>query len=93
MTKENPEKTTVTRTQSRGETSNGLDRVREATRRDKNLRLNNLLHHVTLTLLRDSYYGLKRNAAPGVDDVTWKQYGERLEEKLAGLHGRVQSGR
>lgn len=56
MTKENPEKTAVTRTQSRGETLTGLDRVREATRRDKNLRLNNLLHHVTLTLLRESCY-------------------------------------
>jgi len=93
MTKENPEKTAVTRTQSRGETLTGLDRVREATRRDKNLRLNNLLHHVTLTLLRESYYELKRNAAPGVDGVTWKQYGEKLEENLAELHGRVQSGR
>ena len=28
-----------------------------------------------------------------MDGVTWKQYGEKLEENLAELHGRVQSGR
>lgn len=51
------------------------------------------MHHITVDLLRESYLALKRDAAPGVDDVTWRQYGEQLEERLTALHERVQSGR
>lgn len=71
----------------------GLDRIREAARRDKNLRFNNLMHHITIDRLREAYEALKRDAAPGIDGVTWEQYGEELEEKLSDLHQRVQSGR
>lgn len=45
-----------------------------------------------MDLLRDSFNSLKRDAAPGVDDVTWEHYGEQLEERLPDLHERVQSG-
>jgi len=69
-----------------------LDRVRQAARRDRKAKLNALLHHVTVDLLRDSFLALKRKAAPGVDGVTWKQYGEDLEENLRGLHVRIQRG-
>src|SRR5438046_471071 len=41
--------------------------VREAARRDKRTRFTALLHHVTVQRLLDSYYALKREAAPGVD--------------------------
>lgn len=71
----------------------GLDRIREAARKDKGLRFTSLMHHITVDLLRESYLALKRDAAPGVDDVTWRQYGEQLEERLSALHERVQSGR
>ena len=71
----------------------GLDRIREAARKDKRLRFTSLMHHITIELLRDSYLALNRDAAPGVDDVTWRQYGEQLEERLPDLHERVQSGR
>jgi hypothetical protein len=37
-----------------------------------------LLHHITIDLLRSSYYGLKRPAAAGVDGVTWQAYGDEL---------------
>lgn len=50
------------------------------------------MHHVTIDLLRQSYKALKRTAAPGVDDVTWKSYGEQLEARLPNLHECVQSG-
>jgi RNA-directed DNA polymerase len=93
MTKENPERPTATRTQSRGEAMSGLDRIRKAARGDKTLRLNNLMHHVTVDLLRESYHALKHDAAAGVDGVTWNQYGEGLEARLADLHERAQSGR
>jgi len=72
---------------------NGLDRIREAAERDRNLRFTNLMHHLTAELLRESYGALKRTAAAGVDDVTWQEYGEGLESRIMDLHDRVQSGR
>ena len=72
---------------------NGLDRIRSAAKRDKTLRFTNLMHHITVDLLREGYYALKRDAASGVDDVTWYGYGEQLEDRLQDLHERVQSGR
>src|SRR6516165_6270149 len=80
------------RTQSRVDGSSGLQRVREAARRDKRARFTALLHHVTVDLLRDSFYALKRQAAPGVDGVTWQEYEDGLEDRLVGLHRRVQTG-
>jgi RNA-directed DNA polymerase len=71
----------------------GLDRIREAARRDDGLRFTSLLHHITIEVLREGFLALKRDAAPGVDDVTWRQYGKKLEERLPDLHERVQSGR
>lgn len=71
----------------------GLDRIREAARKDKSLRFTSLMHHITVDILRDSFKALKRNAAPGVDDVSWREYDEQLEERLPNLHERVQSGR
>ena len=59
---------------------------------DKEVRFTALLHHVTVDLLRDSYSGLKKKAAPGVDGVTWSEYGEGLEGRLSDLHGRIHRG-
>ena len=41
-----------------------------------------LLHHLNVDLLRDSFYALKRKAAPGVDGMTWREYGDGLEGRL-----------
>jgi group II intron reverse transcriptase/maturase len=43
-------------------------------------------------LLRDSFYLLKKDAAPGVDRVTWGAYEQGLEGRIADLHGRVHRG-
>jgi RNA-directed DNA polymerase len=51
-----------------------------------------LLHHVTVALLRDSFYALKRKAAPGVDGVTWQQYETGVNDRLKDLHGRIHRG-
>jgi RNA-directed DNA polymerase len=71
----------------------GLERVREAARRDSQIRFTSLLHHITVDLLRESYGRLNPKAAPGVDDVTWAEYGNGLESRLADLHDRVHNGR
>ena len=73
--------------------STGLLRVREAARRDAKQRFTNLLHHIDVDLLRMSYKGLKREAAAGVDEVTWHGYGVGLEERLVSLKERIHSGR
>jgi RNA-directed DNA polymerase len=51
------------------------------------------MHHITVDLLRASYHALKHNVAAGVDEVTWQEYGEQLENRLKDLQCRVQSGR
>jgi len=66
--------------------------VRERARKNKQERFTALLHHVTPTLLRESFYALKRKAAPGVDGVTWEEYATGLEDRLQDLHGRVHRG-
>src|SRR5438105_15036275 len=51
-----------------------------------------LLHHLTVDLLRASYFALQRRAAPGIDGETWQQYGHGLEARLTDLHTRVHRG-
>ncbi len=73
--------------------SSGLDRVREVARRDKDARFTALLHHVTVHRLGLAFDDLKKDAAPGVDGVTWREYEQDLGANLRDLHERVQSGR
>ena len=80
------------RTQSRESVSQGLERVREAAKQRKKKQLTNLLHHVTIELLKDAYSWLKREAAPGVDGRTWQSYKQNLEANLVELHSRIHRG-
>jgi hypothetical protein len=91
-TKENIGQATAPRTQSRISELSDLHGVRKAACKDKRTRFTALLHHVTVNLLRDSYYALKRDAAPGVDGVTWEEYETDLDEKLVDLHSRIHRG-
>ncbi len=72
--------------------SSDLGRVRQVARRDRDVRFTALLHHVTVDRLRVAYRAISPNAAPGVDGVTWRDYGADLEGNLADLHVRVQRG-
>lgn len=90
--KGNAEQDAAPRTPSRKRASYGLQGVREAARRDRRARFTALLHHVTVEWLRESFYSLKKRAAPGVDGMTWQEYEERLDERLADLHERVHRG-
>ena len=69
-----------------------LDRVRRMARTDKDARFTALLHHVNVDRLRAAYRALEPKAAPGVDGVTWEDYGVDLEENLRDLHARVHRG-
>jgi len=92
LTKENMEQPNPGRTPSRESGQSGLDRVRRVAKGDGKLRFTALLHHVTVDLLRSSYHKLKKGAAPGVDGVTWREYGRDLEARLRDLHGRIHRG-
>jgi hypothetical protein len=78
------------RTPSREGAHSALERVRQAARRDRKMRFTALLHHVyNVEMLREAFFSLKREAAPGVDGQTWRHYGEGLEENLQDLSDRL----
>jgi RNA-directed DNA polymerase len=91
-TKENTEQPTSPRTLRRPSESSGLQGVREAARRGKRVRFTALLHHVTVERLRASFYALKREAAPGIDGLTWREYETDLDARVESLHDRVHRG-
>ena len=72
--------------------SQGLRGVRKAAKERKQERFTALLHHLTVGLLRDSFYALQRQASPGIDGVTWQEYETGLEDRLVDLHSRVHRG-
>jgi RNA-directed DNA polymerase len=74
QTEENDAELDTSPTQSGERVSQGLGGVRQVAREKKQERFTALLHHLTVELLRESYYALKRNAAPGVDGVRWSEY-------------------
>ena len=90
--KENIAQSNTSPTQSGERVSQGLRGVREAARERRQERFTALLHHVSMDLLRESFLALKRQAAPGVDGVTWREYEAGLEHRLADLHSRVHRG-
>ena len=92
LTEENAEPSLLDRTQCRASGSRGLLGVRQAARRDKRMRFNNLLHHVTPELLQASFFALKKQASPGIDGVTWAAYAEGLDGRIADLHARIHRG-
>ena len=80
------------RTPSRESVLQGLDRVRQAAKAKKKERFTALLHHVSVDLLKEAYSWLKRDAAPGVDGVTWQDYEQNREANLVDLHARIHRG-
>jgi RNA-directed DNA polymerase len=91
-TKRNASEQSTHRTQGRERVSQALDRVRQAARQRKKEKFTALLHHVSVDLLRESFFALKRDAAPGVDGMTWEDYEADLERNLTDLRARVQRG-
>jgi retron-type reverse transcriptase len=92
QTKENIAQSHTSPTQSGEAVSQGLRGVRQVAKERKQERFTALLHHLTVDLLRDSFFALKRQAAPGVDGVTWQEYETGLEDRLIDLHSRVHRG-
>jgi len=91
-TKGNADQQSTHRTQSRGNVSQALGRVRKIARERKKERFTSLLHHVDAAMLETAFFALKRAAAPGVDGMTWKTYEQDLDRRIEDLHARVHSG-
>ncbi len=90
--KGNPGSQSTRRAQDRESVTQAADRIRQFVQREPRERLTALLHHVTVDALRWAFFELKKDAAAGADGVTWREYEEGLEGRLADLHDRVHSG-
>jgi len=92
VAKGNAGETPTDRTQCRTPVSQGLEGIREAAKRDRRMKFTALLHHITPSLLVESFYDLKRNAAAGVDGVTWREYENVLTTRVHELHREIHAG-
>jgi group II intron reverse transcriptase/maturase len=91
--KGNPSKHDKRWTPSQASLPIGLERVRLAAEQDRKQRFTALLHHIyDVDRLRHAYFEIQRNAAAGIDGETWRHYGERLEDNLRDLSGRLARG-
>ena len=88
----NPERPHTHQAQDWARVSQGIDRVRQFVKRNPKEKLTTLLHHINEDSLRAAFFALKRDAAPGVDGVTWEDYEADLDCRLADLKDRVHSG-
>jgi RNA-directed DNA polymerase len=80
-------------TQRETEVLSFLQRIGERAKQKNKEKWTNLLSHIRTPLLAEAYQRLRRDAAVGVDEVTWEEYGERLDERLRDLEDRVHGGR
>src|SRR3954465_4315815 len=91
-TEGNADQQSTRRAQDWVSVSQALDRVRQAARQRKKERFTALLHHINSALLRTAFYAIKRDAAPGVDGMTWQTYEQDLDRRIEDLYARVRSG-
>jgi RNA-directed DNA polymerase len=91
-TKGNADQHSTLRAQDRAGVSQALGRVRQAARQRKKEKFTALLHHINAATLRLAFFALKRDAAPGVDGLTWRTYEADLDRNLTDLQSRVHRG-
>jgi group II intron reverse transcriptase/maturase len=93
LTEGNSRQQNASRTPRRTNAPSALERVRQAARRDKQMRFTALLHHVyDVARLHAAFFALKKDAAPGVDGETWRHYEATLETNLQTLSERLKRG-
>jgi len=91
-TEGNADQQPTRRAQDRASVSQALERVRQAARQRKKERFTSLLHHIGPAMLRTAFYAIKRDAAPGIDGMTWETYEQDLDRRIEDLHARVKCG-
>src|ERR1700746_583079 len=90
--KGNASQQSTRRARDRESVSQALERIRQVARERKKERFTSLFHHLSVELLRLAFFALKRDAAPGVDGLTWQDYEADLDRKIEDLHARVHRG-
>ena len=73
------------RAQDRESVSQALERVRQAAQQRRKERFTALFHHLNSAMLRTAFFALKRDAAAGVDGVTWQDYEDEFVRHLLDL--------
>jgi group II intron reverse transcriptase/maturase len=63
--------------------------ISQRARRDPKCQFTSLAHLLDEGFLTECYYSLGWDRAGGIDGVTWKEYGERLEDNLRKLVARM----
>src|SRR5271156_5968004 len=91
-TKRNVELQSTVRTQSREAVTQAQARIRGAVTRNEKKKLTALLHHVSIDVLRWAFFNIKKQAAPGVDGLTWVDYAADLDRNLTDLHAGAKGG-
>jgi RNA-directed DNA polymerase len=91
-TEGNADQQSTRRAQDRVSVSQALGRIRQAAKQRKKEKFTALFYHISVELLRRSFFALKKDAAPGVDGLTWQDYEADLDHNLEDLHARVQRG-
>ncbi len=69
-----------------------LQRIGKRAKEETKEKFTNLLSHVKVPLLREAHKSLRKDAAPGIDEETWAEYAERIDERLLDLQDRIQRG-
>jgi RNA-directed DNA polymerase len=87
--KGNASQQSTRRAQDRESVSQALERIRQVARQRNKERFTSLFHHLSVELLRVAFFALKRDAAPGVDGLTWQDYEADLDRKMEDLHASV----
>src|ERR1700675_4012204 len=85
-TKGNAGQQSTRRAQDRESVSQALERIRTAARQRKKGKFTTLLHHIGPAMLRTAFYAMKRDAAPGVDGMTWQAYEQDLDRRIEECH-------
>jgi len=91
-TKGNAGQQSTCRAQNRVSVPQALERIRKVARERKKERFTALFHHISVDLLKAAFFELKKDAAPGVDRLTWRDYEADLDGNLGDLHAVVQRG-
>jgi len=63
--------------------------ISERARKEPKLQFISLAHLLNGRFLKECYYSLGRDRASGIDGVSWKEYGEHLDENLNNLVARM----
>ena len=70
-----------------------LQRIARQAKSYPEMVFNNVFHLMDRDFLREAYRQTRKSSAPGMDQMTAKQYAENLEDNLRDLHERLRDKR